>query len=456
MYSLHTAPFPVTPVIQRPLVFVDVETTGFDAARDRIVELGLVGVDGDEVSEWTTLLDPERRWRRDVPAFADLSRDALADAPRFRDVAEELRARLAGRVFVAHNARFDFRFLAAEFARLGIRFETPAICTLALARRLQPTAEAHHLDALLAAHGLTTGTRHRALPDARALWCWWQRLVRDTPAAIVEAGLAHYGGAPPERPALCADLPAGRGVYAVFDAARTPLAIRSARRLRSEASTLVAALDARGASVPHTVEARRAAGPLDAALVRLAWARELDAATRVAEDGVFLRVTPDSAGPLVERLPVAAGWPQGERCFAVYASRKRADRALGRLARDHGLCRSALGLAARRAPCPACASKACTSHPAARLRTLAKLVQATSALRLPAWPYAGAIAVREHGVVHVFADWCHLGTARDEDELAVLARTRAAKVDVAVFELLATRLGRARVRPLGKGGGKKE
>ena len=98
------------------LAFVDVETTGLSPREDRIREIGVVLVDDGRVDRWTSLL-------RISPLDREGESESRADCthtPRFQDVAADLARMLAGRLVVAHNARFDYGFLSAEFARLGI------------------------------------------------------------------------------------------------------------------------------------------------------------------------------------------------------------------------------------------------------------------------------------------------------------------------------------------------
>src|SRR5687767_10953571 len=144
------------------LAFVDLETTGVDPSCGRIAEIGIVTVDGDRVEEWGSFVDTGR-----------------GDAPGFRELVPEIQGRLAGRLFVAHNARFDHGFLQEEFRRVGVEFRPPVACTLALSRRLYPRAAGHNLDALMERHALAPEIRHRALPDARLVWQFWQALRRD-------------------------------------------------------------------------------------------------------------------------------------------------------------------------------------------------------------------------------------------------------------------------------------
>ena len=64
----------------------------------------------------------------EIQALTGITHEMLAGAPRFAELADELHERLAGRVFIAHNARFDYGFLRREFDRAGIKFHAAARC----------------------------------------------------------------------------------------------------------------------------------------------------------------------------------------------------------------------------------------------------------------------------------------------------------------------------------------
>ena len=106
----------------------------------------------------------------------------VATAPTFAQIADEIADRIAGCVFVAHNARFDYGFLKHEFGRLRRPFTAKVLCTVKLSRRLYPEAGRHNLDTIIERHALRAEDRHRALGDARILWQFVQTLYRDKPA----------------------------------------------------------------------------------------------------------------------------------------------------------------------------------------------------------------------------------------------------------------------------------
>lgn len=149
---------------------VDVETSGLVARQHRVLSLAVitVGADGQQTGEFSTLLDPGVD-----PGPVEvhgLTLDRLRGAPAFGAVAERVAAMLEGRVLVAHNAQFDYDFLAHEFARAGKWLPVSRrLCTLALSRRVDPPTEDLRLGTLAAHYGVRQKRAHDALDDTRVL-----------------------------------------------------------------------------------------------------------------------------------------------------------------------------------------------------------------------------------------------------------------------------------------------
>lgn len=150
---------------------VDVETTGSTPAQGgRVTEIAIVEVaDGDVVDEFSTLVDPGRPIPPWIVRLTGIDDEMVADAPEFDEVAELVTDRLEGRVFVAHNASFDWKFLGAELRRAqSVAPVGPRLCTLRLARRALPGLRRRGLDALCEYFGVEIAARHRAGGDALA------------------------------------------------------------------------------------------------------------------------------------------------------------------------------------------------------------------------------------------------------------------------------------------------
>jgi len=150
---------------------VDVETTGGGRRwGHRMTEVAIVEVrDGALVDEYQTLLNPGRRIPPRIEALTGISNAMVARAPYFEDVAEAVLKRLRGRVFVAHNAPFDWGFVSGELvAALGDVPELPRLCTVRMVRRLVPTLRHRNLDVVARHFGVPIHARHRAHGDALA------------------------------------------------------------------------------------------------------------------------------------------------------------------------------------------------------------------------------------------------------------------------------------------------
>ena len=123
----------MTPLLDAPLAIVDLETTGAHPAWNRVTEIAVVEVqEGEVASEWSTLVNPGTSIPAAIQALTGITNEMVADAPAFADIARDLYERLEGRVFVAHNARFDYGFLRHEFERAGLRFQARTLCTVKL------------------------------------------------------------------------------------------------------------------------------------------------------------------------------------------------------------------------------------------------------------------------------------------------------------------------------------
>jgi DNA polymerase-3 subunit epsilon len=161
-------------LLEAPVAFVDLETTGGNPQSDRIIEVGVVTAHGGELQEeWSTLVNPGVPIPYGIQRFTGITEEMVERAPLFADIAADLACRFEGRLFVAHNARFDYGFVRQELKCAGISFDSRVLCTVSLSRRVNPNMPRHNLDMLIAYLGLHISQRHRALPDAQALWQFW-------------------------------------------------------------------------------------------------------------------------------------------------------------------------------------------------------------------------------------------------------------------------------------------
>lgn len=174
----------------REIIF-DTETTGLDAAQDRIIEIGAVEL----VNRFPTgrtfhrYINPDgRAIHADAQAVHGISLADLADKPVFAAIADEFMSFIDGARLIAHNANFDIGFINAEFARLGHGpIETARVVdSLALARRKHPMGP-NSLDALCKRYGIDNSrrTKHGALLDSELLAEVYIELVGGKQAALI-------------------------------------------------------------------------------------------------------------------------------------------------------------------------------------------------------------------------------------------------------------------------------
>lgn len=157
---------------------LDVETSGLDARRDRILEIAIVRVrgDGTVLDEYATLVSGSPVAATAVHGITECD---LVGAPTMAQIAGDVRARLSAAVLAGHNVVFDLAFVSAAFARVGWPLSSrPWICTMALARLLEQTPGRIGLRAACEQQGLLVSAQHSALGDARAaaqlLTCYLQ------------------------------------------------------------------------------------------------------------------------------------------------------------------------------------------------------------------------------------------------------------------------------------------
>ncbi|MFB7756430.1 TerD family protein [Streptomyces sp. NPDC056121] len=149
---------------------VDVETSGLIPRRDRVLSVAVVtiGPDGEQTGKFSTLLDPG--CDPGPVEVHGLTAERLRGAPTFDQVAERIGVMLQDRILVAHNAQFDYDFLAYEFARARMWLPvSQRLCTLTLNRQVDPPTPDMKLGTLAAHYGVPQQHAHDALDDTRVL-----------------------------------------------------------------------------------------------------------------------------------------------------------------------------------------------------------------------------------------------------------------------------------------------
>jgi DNA polymerase-3 subunit epsilon len=459
-------------LFDRPVICLDVETTGASPHTDRITEIGIVeiGIDGS-ISEWSALVNPQAHIPEFIEKLTGISNAMVVDAPTFDQIADELMRRIAGKVFVAHNARFDYAFIKNEFKRIDTSFRADTLCTVRLSRRLYPQYYKHNLDSLIQRLGITMEDRHRALADARVLMHFLQRLPQEHDAETIQKAIKHVMAKPVLPPAIpestAEDLPESPGVYLFYGENDTALYIGKGSNIRSKVlahfsgdkNTTKAQ---RLAQQLRRIDWRETSGELGASLLEARLIKMMQPVynqnlQRENDPCTWQLVDAQQGGKTVElRRADDVDFGHDTDLYGLFISQRKAVEALRSLAEAYKLCLIQLGLeqASRKKATP------CLGYPLKKCRGVCigteahaqhdlRLIQAIAKLKVEPWPYPGPIGIKEsynlREELHIVDRWRYLGTAKDEAEAAQLLQD-ASKVafDLDTYKILIKHLRSAK------------
>lgn len=434
----------------RNCVILDLETTGSIPLYDRITEIALIRFeDGIEVERWETLVNPGISIPPFISRLTGITNEMVSDAPAFEDIAGKLYGYIEGAVLAAHNVRFDHGFLKAEFKRLGAILRQRVLCTVKLSRKLYPQHRGHGLDAIMRRHGLISRARHRAMGDVELVVAYLELARRELGENQVLETVASLLKTPSLPAGLDAsfldEIPDSPGVYLFHDENDLPLYIGKSVTLRSRVMSHFSgdhssSKDMRIGQQVSRVEWVETAGELGALLLESKLIKErqpihnrrlrsstdlfsLSLAGGLSQVPLVNIVTGDDIDPALF-----------EYLYGLFRSRKAAIEALRRIALDNRLCPRMVGIESGKGACFAQQLKRCDGVCAGKespeLHYL-RLKQALIPHRLKSWPYRGKIGIRETGEntdrneLHIFENWCHIATVKDEGELEEIMRGRA-------------------------------
>lgn len=150
-------------------VVFDIETTGFSAAEDRIIEIGAVKItDGAIVDRFSTFVNPEVPIPFEIQQLTHITDDMVLEAPKIEEVLPAFLDFVGESALVAHNAGFDVGFIEQNCARLGRSRTFTSVDTVGLARVLLPTLSKYKLNIVAKALNISLENHHRAVDDAAA------------------------------------------------------------------------------------------------------------------------------------------------------------------------------------------------------------------------------------------------------------------------------------------------
>ena len=177
----HARPGNHTALAALPAVVLDLETTGLDVTRERVVQVGAVAMMGGKILEaprLDRLINPGVPIPPAATRIHGLKDEDVAGAPDFAAIAPVLQEIMSGRAVIGHNTAFDLAILRHEAARAGIPWREPAALDLVLlAGALEPSLPDLALETVTRLLGVSIEGRHTALGDCLATAEAYSRLL---------------------------------------------------------------------------------------------------------------------------------------------------------------------------------------------------------------------------------------------------------------------------------------
>lgn len=403
---------------------VDIETTGMRSERDRIIEIGIILMEGDSiVRTYSTLINPECPVSPGATLINGITNEKLAMAPTFDEVALQIDEMLRGAVFVAHNVRFDYQFVKKEFQRLGMEFRLPYLCSVELSRFFYPKAQRHNLDALIKRHNFDCESRHRAYDDAHVVFQFLQAVKKEFGAKVfwktLEEKTVGGGRNAPYENSL-RELPDSPGVYYLYGDSNDLLYIGKSKnvrtRVRSHFSPSAGEHHLREGTV--RIASRSTPGELSALLLEShaiknespVFNRKLRKPKKMVV--AFEQLTQE--GYRTVELRTESELPNGENIAAIFRTMTAARQNLREIAKEHFLCQKLLGLEKTAGTCfgsqIGLCKKACAGAESVEAYN-ARFVRAFKKRQIKTWPFSGAVRIEERdhpagdGAVFIIKEW---------------------------------------------------
>lgn len=414
---------------------IDTETTGMRPPYSRIIDIGIIRVEhGKVVERFQTLINPGVSIPSYIRRFTNISDEDLMDAPTFEDIALQVEELLSGAVFVAHNAPFDYGFVKSEFARIDMPFTAETLCSVRFSRALLPKVRSHSLDAIIDRYGLSVSERHRALPDAQAVWDFFTHVDKNHSAHEVRAAMeiARSGVRGKRSSKLVqetfTDLPDSAGVYFFYGPEQELLYVGKSKHVRTRArSHFNPSAQNKERHIQEgtaSVQSIRTSGELSALILEAALIKSEspihNRALRKRRTLVIATSHTTDKGYTEIILERASGMPDGDSALGIFRTMAQAKLKLRELAKEYKLCPRLMGLEKGTGACFAYqlgqCNGACVGKESAIIYA-ERVQEAFSKRKFKTWPYAGTVMIdekenAENGTVFFIDNWIVLGAFR--------------------------------------------
>ncbi len=438
------------------LAFVDIETTGSNIEKDKITEIAIISIIDEKVSIWESLIDPGIYIPKNIQLLTGISNEMVTKKKSFSDLAIEIQSILKDKIFIAHNARFDYGFIRSEFKKLNLNFSPKVLCTVKLSRMLFPKQSRHNLDTLVKINDLLVTKRHRALGDADLIYQFWKKCLKNFGYKKLNSCLNHLineSRLPPNIDKNYIDtIPDSPGVYLFLSDEKIPIYIGKSVSLRSRI------LNHFQASIKNNkemkllmkikqIECISTKGELGALLLESKLIKErlplMNVKLRRSKNLFGWRVLNITNNSLEITLVSNDDLKPGKQddLYGIFHSRREAIKTLKKIASHYNLCEGILGLEKliSNRPCFSYQLNKCKGACIGNEKLInhnLRLKLALMKLKVALWPYKSTIGIDDNGEIHIVDNWCYLGTAKNHHEIDEIINSGKAEFDFDIYKIL--------------------
>lgn len=422
---------------------VDIETTGLHVTYDEIIEIAVTIFTHESIErKWHSLVKPRRGIPDAISALTGITNEMVKDAPSFGDIAEQLLELLHERVFVAHNARFDFGFIKNAFKKVGLSYQAPVLCTIKLLKQMHPKLEHYNLQSIAQLFKLTQPIDHQAQADVETLYEIIQYLSMHYSWDLVlkqAKKIYQKSSIPAKLTTNISDLPNSPGVYIFYgDKNDLPLYIGKSITMRQRVLSHFSGdyLHPKEFSLSQQVtrvEVIPTAGELSALLLeselikkhlpvynRKLRRKKTLTGFKLMEQNGYIQIS------IVREEVDEEDLLKTDGIYGAFSSMVAVKRTLLQLIKTHELCPKLCGMERGNGACFSYQLKKCLGacileEPSQTYNK--RLMLALEEYREKEWPYKGAIAIKEYCSVNnmshfiLINQWRYLGTIAEEKHL---------------------------------------
>lgn len=444
---------------QHQLAFIDIETTGSRHLSDHITEIAIIywQENQTELSIFQTLINPNVNIPYWIQKLTGIDNQMLQSAPCFDDgMADKIADILKNRIFIAHNARFDYGFIKNAFKRLNRSFHSNQLCTVKLSRQLFPQYKRHGLDQLIERYHLNTDQRHRALADAQAIKQFWQHIQTEFNEETIIAACKTIMQRPCLPPHLNNNLlnqiEDGYGVYLIYGENDLPLYIGKSKHVKTRLLShfrqdIHNSKEMTLSQQARHIEVIACQGELDALLTESRQIKLLqpilNRRLRRKRDLFSWQLQTDEYGYDYLTL-ISIDQKQfyaKERFYGLFHTKTEAKKALQNCLSTTNLCFQTLKLEKGQEGQPCFrhqlhqCSGACIKCIQAPLHNMQLAIQLQK-FKIADWPFSNKAYIQENHKYHLFDHWIYLGTAENEYELEQMITNPSGELDKDIYQII--------------------